>query len=660
MSNAIILLVEDDGILAMHIEDMLSRMGHTVAGTLASGEEALAFTAEHPVDLVLMDIELAGRINGITAAEQLHKTTSVPIIFLTGFSQDPLLEQAKIAAPYGYLIKPVPERELAATIEMALHRHSLDRQLQESRLALARSEAKYRNLFENSPLGIFRTTLDGKALALNNEMAKIVGCTTAEEAITSFSSLADQLYVDPDRRRQFIDLLQANGAVQHFEYEARRKNGETLWIAVNARLVAPDESDEQPDGPLIDGFAVDITARKQAEEEKKKLQSQLLHAQKMEAIGRLAGGIAHDFNNILGAILGYAEMAREDSPAHTMVARDLDQVIKAGNRAKDLVKQILAFSRQAEAEQIHLQPAVIVKETLKMLRSSLPSTIAIEVDLAPDTGVIFADPTQIHQILMNICTNAYHAMETTGGTLSVAVATKLLTEDDLIGAPHVQPGEFVHLAISDTGGGIAAEIRDKIFDPYFTTKETGKGTGLGLSIVHGIVKSYGGLIRCESHPGEGSVFHIMLPALADHPVPEAKPFELLPVGTESILFVDDEKMLCEMAQTMLQRLGYTVTVRTSSLEALNTFKNQPEAFDLVITDQTMPGMTGFDLARRLLQVRPQLPIILCTGYSNLISEEKTRLLGIKGFALKPLTKDSIAALIRKVLDGRAEHAGVAA
>jgi PAS domain S-box-containing protein len=660
MRNTTILLVEDDGILAMHTEDMLSRIGYTVAGTLASGEEALAFTADHQVDLILMDIELAGPINGITAAEKLHTTLNVPIIFLTGFSQDPLLEQAKIAAPYGYLIKPVPERELAATIEMALHRHSLDIQLQENRLALARSEAKYRNLFENSPLGIFRTTLDGKALAVNNEMAKIVGCASAEEAISNFSSLADQLYVDPDRRRQFIEQLKTNGAVQHFEYEARRQHGDNLWISMNARLVAPDEGDALPAGPVIDGFALDITDRKQAEEDKKKLQSQLLHAQKLEAIGTLAGGIAHDFNNILGAILGYAEMAREDSPAHSMVARDLDQVIKAGNRAKDLVKQILAFSRQAETEQIHLQPAVIVKETLKMLRSSLPSTIAIEVDVAPDTGVIFADPTQIHQLLMNLCTNAYHAMEATGGTLSVTVNTKLLAEEDLIGAPHVQPGEFVHLTISDTGGGIAAEIRHKIFDPYFTTKETGKGSGLGLSIVHGIVKSYGGLISCDSHPGEGTVFHIMLPALAEYPVPETKPFDQIPVGTENILFVDDEKMLCEMAQTMLQRLGYTVTVRTSSLEALNIFENQPEAFDLVITDQTMPGMTGFDLARRMLQIRPQLPIILCTGYSNLISEEKAKLLGIKGFALKPLTKKSIAALIRKVLDGRTELAGAAA
>jgi PAS domain S-box-containing protein len=660
MRNTNILLVEDDGILAMHTEEMLSRIGYTVAGTLASGEEALDFTAGHQVDLVLMDIELSGRINGITTAEQLYATSNVPIVFLTGFSQDPLLEQAKIAAPYGYLIKPVPERELAATIEMALHRHSLDRQLQENRLALSRSEAKYRHLFENSPLGIFRTTLDGTFLTMNNEMARIVGCATAEEAVAHFTHLADRLYVDADRWRQFIEQLKANGAVRDFEYKARTKNGTTLWISMNARLTAADEGDEHHDGSIIDGFAVDITARKQAEEVKKKLQFQLLHAQKLESIGTLAGGIAHDFNNILGAILGYAEMAREDSPAHSMAARDLDQVINAGYRAKDLVKQILAFSRQAEAVKMHLQPAAIVKETVKLLRSSLPSTIAIEVDLAPDTGVIFVDPTQMHQILMNLCTNAYHAMETTGGTLSVATATKHLTEEDLLDAPHVQPGAFVHLAIKDTGEGIAAEIREKIFDPYFTTRPIGKGSGLGLSIVHGIVQSYGGFIRCESHPGEGTVFHIMLPALLEHPAPETKPFDRIPVGAENILFVDDEKMLCEITQAILQRLGYTVTTRTSSLEALNTFRNQPEAFDLVITDHSMPGMTGFDLARRMLQIRPRMPIILCTGYSNLISEEQAILFGIKGFALKPLSKDSLAALIRKVIDGRGEQAGLTA
>ena len=266
MSKATILIVEDDAILAMFLQEIISLMGYTVAKPLASGEEALTFLAGTPVDLVLMDIELAGRLNGIETAETISRTSDVPIIFLTGYSHDPLLEQAKIAVPYGYLIKPVPERELAATLSMALHRHALDKQLKESRIALAHSEARYRNLFENSPLGIFRTTLDGKPLALNAEMARIVGCASPEEAIADFSDLAKNLYVNPKRRQEFIRQLQDNGSVQHFVYEGRKKTGETIWISMNAKLTPAEEDEGVPHDLVIDGFAVDITENKRAEQ----------------------------------------------------------------------------------------------------------------------------------------------------------------------------------------------------------------------------------------------------------------------------------------------------------------------------------------------------------------------------------------------------------
>ncbi|RPH39281.1 MAG: response regulator, partial [Desulfobulbaceae bacterium] len=405
-----------------------------------------------------------------------------------------------------------------------------------------------------------------------------------------------------------------------------------------------DRAIEWTDGHLVRmQIATDIT-------DLKNMEAQLQQAQKMEAIGTLAGGIAHDFNNILGAILGYAEMALDDCPAGSMAANDVGQVVKAGHRARELVKQILAFSRQAETEHMPLQPAAIIKEAIKMLRSSLPSTIIIRQDIDKDAGPVFADPTQIHQILMNLCTNAFHAMETTGGTLSVSLKGKTLSRKDLVNEPQAEPGNFVHLSVSDTGAGIPPEIRERIFDPYFTTKETGKGTGMGLSIVHGIVKSYGGFISCHSTPGQETIFQVFLPVMTEINLPAEMMEQPLQLGNERILFIDDEEMLVEMGQNLLERLGYRVTVRTSSLDALTTFQNQPDQFDLVITDQTMPGITGSDLARRMLQIRPDLPIILCTGFSNLISEEKARSLGIKGFALKPLAKKDIAALIRKVLD----------
>ena len=400
------------------------------------------------------------------------------------------------------------------------------------------------------------------------------------------------------------------------------------------------------------GIDIDITERKRAEEERKTLQMQLIQAQKMQAIGTLAGGIAHDFNNILGAVLGYAEMARDASPSGSAVARDLDKVLEAGHRAAALVKQILAFSRQADTERILLEPVHMVKEAIKLLRPTLPSTIAIKQKFNPALQPIIADPTQIHQIVMNLCTNAFHAMEQTGGTLEITLEGCELSPLDLQQFPGVQPGKFVVLSVSDTGPGIAPEIRGKIFDPYFTTKEVGKGTGMGLAIVHGIVTNSGGFVKCLSEPGKGSIFQVFFPAIDDQVVRDPKSVETAPEGKEHILLIDDEHILAEMGQIMLERLGYEVTVRTSSLEALEAFQNQPDRFDAVVTDQTMPGMTGLDLARRLLQIRPGLPIILCTGYSNLVNEEQAKMYGIKGFVMKPMTKKEIASLLRTVLDER--------
>lgn len=423
-------------------------------------------------------------------------------------------------------------------------------------------------------------------------------------------------------------------------------DGSELWF--NSTIVPVNDNNGRIEYIII--VSIDTTERHKAENEKANLENRLNHAQKMEAMGTLAGGIAHDFNNILAAILGYAEMARDDCQPGTTVAEDLDKVLEGGNRAKDLVQQILAFSRQSEMERIPLQPASVTKEAIKMLRPSLPTTIEINQDIPPATGLILADPTQIHQILMNLCTNAFHAMEETGGKLDISLKEVSLCSEDLIHEPDVEPGTFVQLSISDSGPGITPDIKIKIFDPYFTTKETGKGTGMGLAIVHGIVKSYGGFISLYSEPGEGTAFHVFIPVVEKELLPKIKDVDPIPIGSDRILFIDDEEILAEMGKSMLERLGYHVTVRNNSIEALETFQNQPEQFDLVITDQTMPGMTGADLARRMMQIKPEIPIILCTGYSTTISEEKAKSMGIKEFALKPLSKKDIAVLIRKVLD----------
>lgn len=1233
MTHATLLIVEDDGILAANLEYIVKALGYGVLGPVASGEEAIALLQDHPADLVLMDIKLAGKLNGIETAGIMNRSSDIPVVFLTGFSHDPLLEQAKTAAPHGYLIKPVSERELAATVAMSLHRHVLDRQLKESRLALAESEAKYRHLFAHAPLGIFRTTLDGKALLVNAEMARMVGCATPEEATREFTDLARQLYAEPGKREEFVSLLRLHGEVRNFAYQARKKNGEHIWISMTARLSA-NSGTENLDGPVIDGFAMDITdrkmaeaalhttlervdiilsnlhpgillvssddrvefvnqsfcdlfdleerpadllglaapefigkvaavfadppgaiariqeivlrqlpikneevalrnertylrdfipitvqgkkygrlwhhyditerrraeealekrmialiqpldspdgiaieelfnlqdlqriqdefaeatgvasiithtdgkpitkpsnfcrlcaeiirknekgrancfksdalvgracvagptvqpclsgglwdagagitvagrhianwligqvrdetqteeqmrnyareigadeeavvdafheipamarerfekiaralfilasqlstsayqnvqqarfiaesrrakqalqeseerlqslfrvapsgigvvrnrtfvevnprvceltgytaeeliarnarilyptqeayayvgtekyrqmhetgigvietrwqrkdgtildilmastpldgadiskgamftalditerkqteallresearyrelvenansiilrmdregrlsffneyaqrffgysadevlgrsvigtivpdtdcagkdlqaliadigrrpelhainenenmrrdgtrvwiawtnkplyneagevseilcvgndmtERKRAEEEKKQLQIQLLHAQKLEAIGTLAGGIAHDFNNILAAVIGYTDMAKDDVPAGTPLARDLDQVLKASHRARDLVKQILTFSRQADTDPISFYPAAVVKEVVRLLRPTLPATIAINQHIDEKAGPVHIDPAQMHQVLMNLCTNAFHAMEDHGGKLNISLRRIELDTAALTARPYAQPGTYIELAIGDTGTGIPQNLIDRIFDPFFTTKELGKGTGMGLSIVHGIAKSCAGFVTVDSTLGRGTTFHVFLPVAAEEQPFPVSTEDNLPRGSEHILFIDDEEMLTSMAKTMLERLGYLVTAFTSSLEALTAFQNQPDRFDLVITDLSMPVMPGMDLSRRLLQIRPALPIILCTGFSALVSEEKARSMGIRALAFKPLTKKDMALLIRKIL-----------
>jgi len=447
--------------------------------------------------------------------------------------------------------------------------------------------------------------------------------------------------------RQTVDALE-KGANYDFQYRLNIESEKGRWRTVSAQaLVISNKNGERI---RMAGFCIDITEQKKEESEKAKLESQLQQAQKMEAIGTLAGGIAHDFNNILGAIIGYTEMARDDSPKGSSIAKDLDKVLEASDRATSLVKQILAFSRKGEAEYILLQPSRIVNKTITLLRPTLPATLEITQDIDTETGLIFADPTQMHQILMNLCANAFHAMEETGGRLDISLKEIDHCREDITHEPHIDTGTYIQLSVSDTGPGMTQEVKDKIFDPYFTTKGVGKGTGMGLSIIHGIVKSYGGFITCYSVLGEGTTFNVLLPVTSEEMLPDKEAIKQIPVGKEKILFIDDEDILADMGKDMLERLGYYVTVRKSSLEALETFQNQPDQFDIVITDQTMPGITGADLARRMLQIRPDIPIILCTGYSSIISEEKAKSLGIKEFAMKPLSKNNIAVLIRKALD----------
>jgi signal transduction histidine kinase/ActR/RegA family two-component response regulator/HAMP domain-containing protein len=466
-----------------------------------------------------------------------------------------------------------------------------------------------------------------------------------------FNSMADDLEQRQQKQKEQAEkLAEAYGRSE--EELTERKRAEAALTRLNEELEQRVRDRTKTLERLNADLTREIGERQLLEEKRQKLESQLQQAQKMEAIGTLAGGISHDFNNILGSIIGYGEMVRDDLPPSTR--NDIEQVLAAGLRAKELVKQILAFSRQAASDKIFMQPASILKESLKLLRSSIPTTIAIRNDIVADCGVILADPTQFQQIVMNLCTNAYHAMENSGGTMMVSLHRREIPLEELQGEEDQLPGPYVVLTVRDTGVGIAPDVKERMFDPFFTTKEIGKGTGMGLAMIHGIVKIHGGFIRCHSVLGEGSTFEVFLPATeGEHVVSEAS-HESVAGGKEHLLLVDDEQVLLDMNAAMLRRLGYRVTEKADSLEALAAFTADPQGFDLVLSDQTMPGLTGEHLARRILALRPDMPILLCTGYSNLISEEKVKALGIRGLAMKPLAKRDVALLIREALGQPAE------
>jgi signal transduction histidine kinase/ActR/RegA family two-component response regulator len=400
----------------------------------------------------------------------------------------------------------------------------------------------------------------------------------------------------------------------------------------------------------------EIDAHKRLETEKERLQHQLQQAQKMEAIGTLAGGIAHDFNNILSAILGYTEMALLELEPNDAISDNLQQVVKAGNRAKDLVNQILMFSRQSpqNSHSIKIQP--IVKETLGLLRASLPKNIEIESRIESDLYSISADPTQIYQVLMNLCTNAAHAMAKEGGLLSIDLKNVELGRNEMVPYPDLQPGCYVMLTVEDNGHGIDPSIQDRIFDPYFTTKAPGKGTGMGLSVVHGVVKSHGGTISLTSTPGQGATFNVLFPRLDRETISRVKEDKPLPRGEGNILFVDDEEFLVDLAQQMLKRIGYEVTACSDPVDALTLFRKNPKTFDLVITDLAMPKMSGEQLVRELVAIRPEIPIILCTGFSQRMTREKMLQIGVKEFLRKPLAIRDLAEAIASVLKTEAPQA----
>ena len=653
-----LLLVEDDKIDQMAFERFARKENlpydYTIAGSIAEAKKILKSVSFH---VIISDYMLGDG----TSFELFDQFKDLPVIVTTGTGNEEVAVEAMKLGAYDYIIKD-PEghhlKTLPATVALALKRKQTEKELRNYRErlesmvkertaqleaeiierkhaeeALKKSHDRYRQIFENIQDVYYEASIEGEITEVSPSI-KNVSQYTRKELIGK--SLYD-IYPNSEERNRFVQTIIRKHSLNDYEITLKDKNGSLRTCSVAATLV----KDDQGNPIKIVGSMRDITDRKQAEAE-------LQRAEKMEAIGTLAGGIAHDFNNILFSIIGFTEMTMDDVEKGSPAESNLKQVHKAGKRARALVEQILAFSREDGQEQKPFQAKYVVKEALEFLRASLPSTIEIAQNIQSDS-LLMGDSTQFHQVLMNLCTNAGHAMEEKGGVLDVALMDTEVDSGFTATHPDLKPGPFLKITVADTGCGIKPHVLERIFEPFFTTRPPGKGTGLGLSVVHGIVKSHGGGIYAYSEPGKGSTFHIYLPAVKREWAQERETEGPVPGGTERILFVDDEPMLADLGEQLLKSLGYEVTVTTSSTDALALFRKQPDQFDLVITDMTMPHMTGDSLAREVIKIRPDIPVILCSGYSRQISEESAKGIGIQAFVMKPVLRRILAETVREVL-----------
>ncbi|MBF0550186.1 MAG: response regulator [Deltaproteobacteria bacterium] len=508
--------------------------------------------------------------------------------------------------------------------------------------ALRESEEKFAKTFKYAPLLMTISNIqDGRYLDVNEKFLEVTGFSR-DEAIGKTS--IELGWISREDRIKLVEVLNKFGRVEEMELSLTTKDKKSIACLYASEIVSINGIKR------LLSIAQDITQRNHIE-------AQLRQVHKMEAIGTLAGGIAHDFNNILGSIIGYTELALIEAPREGELRYELDQIYKGGKRASDLVQQILTFSRQGEQLKKPLKVSSVVKESLKLLRASLPSTIEIVQDISSEDGTILAEPTQIHQIIMNLGINAMHAMQDKGGCLIVKLEQTEITAKGPIKHLELKTGPYLKLTVSDTGKGIDHRTIDNIFNPFFTTKAPDEGTGLGLSVVHGIVKSYKGAITVQSQPGQGTEFNLYLPQTFENMIVKDNFDSALVKGKGNILLVDDEGDLVHAEKLILEYLGYQVRSFTSSLAALETFRSQPEGFDLVISDQTMPEMTGIELATELLNIRPDLPIIICTGYSASLTSEIAKRHGIKAVVMKPLLAGKISKIIKELLKDKEKTDG---
>lgn len=695
VKKPVILTIDDEAVVRNTIRAYLEDYDYTVK-TAENGKVGLEIINDNHFDLVLVDLRMP-EVDGLQVLSTLReKQPDLPIIVISGTGEIADVVEALRLGAWDYLLKPITD--------MNILRHSIENSLERSRLMVEN------RLYQMNLEGLVRQKTR-ELEEINIRLRKVVesnkrllGCgqlyksgrLILEEFGKHMDATGGSIYKVAHDGLEHIASLDIGHAVPKIIFPLEpgtvfhkvMKNKEPLFlediehdsslissgwgkysdksllvfpitgvedeilaiVSLHSKKVPPFNSQDRDIGKILASYASEALQIARVSSALQLSEERLRQAQKMEAIGTLAGGIAHDFNNILAAIIGYTDLSLFSGSCDDVVRKNLVQVKSASNRAKDLVTQILSFSRTEEFREEAVDIAPIIKEALKLLRATIPSTIKIDADIPEGLGKITTDPTKIYQVLMNLCTNAAHAMHAGGGNMTVRF-DHLERRKAPVEVVNSRYEDWLILSISDTGSGIKQDNLERIFDPYFTTKEKGEGTGLGLAVVHGIVRSSGGIIKVESEEGCGSRFDLYFPCEQYMGIAkDENALAQMKGGHEKILFVDDETTLASMAGEMLERLGYTVRVQSSSKAALQDFRNTPYEYDLLITDQTMPDISGIDLAMQVLRMRPDFPIILYTGYSSAIDENEVKKIGIRKFLMKPMSMSLLADAVRKTLD----------
>jgi PAS domain S-box-containing protein len=640
-----ILYVDDNPLDRELVRDALEKEHSGFALTeAATRDEFIKIFQPGRFDLILSDFNILG-FEGLDVLKTVQKIDpQIPVVIVTGTGSEEIAVKSMQQGASDYVIKrPSHILKLPQTILAAIEKKKLKEDQKNAERSRDEALQRLELALRSSNVGLWDWDIKTGALFYSKEWKRQLGYEN-DELETTYDAWESRLH--PDDRSSTLKKLQQyiNGKIPKYDLEFRLRHRDESYRWIHARGELIRDKENAPSRML--GCHVDIT-------ENKKLEQKLLQFQKTEAIGTLAGGIAHDFNNILSSIIGFTELAMDEVEKEKPVFQHLSEVLTSGKRARDLIRQILIFSKHAQPEFKPLQISSVVTEALQMLKATIPSSIDIRCSINEQRLIVNGDPTQIHQIVVNLFTNALHAISPDNGIISIDVAPANLDENDIANYPGLEPGQYAKITVADNGNGISREQLDFIFDPYFSTKTPEKGTGLGLAVVTGIIKSHHGHISVYSEVGKGSTFCVYLPLSEkqNQAFPQAD-LEKILTGSENILFIDDEPSIAKMQQRQLERLGYTVTTFNDSEEAVAAFIAEPDRYALVITDMTMPKLTGDKVAAAIKEIRPRTPVILCTGFSERINVHEAAKLKIDAFLMKPVDKAVMTKTIRKVLDDK--------